>query len=150
MASEITSLTMVYLTVYSGADQRKHQSSTSLVFVRGIHRWLVNSPHKGPVTSKMFPFDDVIFWVWRVSNVQSPLIVFVWTLHDQAKVFTKTEGIYKQGLEKFQGCHRWSMVYLHWGSTWKCWKLICEWRYVNDIKGGEILYEKAQYFPFYI
>ena len=26
----------------------------------GIHRWLVNSPHKGPVTRKMFPFDDVI------------------------------------------------------------------------------------------
>ena len=28
--------------------------------VRGIHRWPVNSPHKGPVTRKMFPFDDVI------------------------------------------------------------------------------------------
>ena len=45
---------------YSGADQRKHQSSASLAFVRGIHRWPVNSPHKGPVTRKMFPFDDVI------------------------------------------------------------------------------------------
>ena len=31
-----------------------------LAFVRGIHRWLVNSPHKGPVAWKMFPFDDVI------------------------------------------------------------------------------------------
>ena len=39
---------------------RKHQSSASLSFVRGIHRWSVNSPHKGPVTRKMFPFDDVI------------------------------------------------------------------------------------------
>ena len=47
-------------TVYLGADQRKHQSSASLAFVRGIHRWPVNSPHKGPVTRKMFPFDDVI------------------------------------------------------------------------------------------
>ena len=28
--------------------------------MRGIHRWPVNSPHKGPVTRKMFPFDDVI------------------------------------------------------------------------------------------
>ena len=28
--------------------------------MRGIHRWQVNSPHKGPVTRKMFPFDDVI------------------------------------------------------------------------------------------
>ena len=60
MASQITSLTIVYSSVYSGADQRKHQSSCSLAFVRGIHRWPVNSPHKGPVTRKMFPFDDVI------------------------------------------------------------------------------------------
>ena len=34
--------------------------SASLAFVRGIHRWPVNSPHKGPVTRKMFPFNDVI------------------------------------------------------------------------------------------
>ena len=60
MASQITSLTIVYTTVYSNTDQRKHQSSASLVFVRGIHRGPVNSPHKGPVTRKMFPFDDVI------------------------------------------------------------------------------------------
>ena len=60
IASQITSLTIVYLTVYSGADQRKHQSSASLAFVRGIHRGTVNSPHKGPVTRKMFSFDDVI------------------------------------------------------------------------------------------
>ena len=46
----------------SGADQRKHQSSASLAFVKGIHRWPVNSPHKGPVTRKMFSFDDVIMW----------------------------------------------------------------------------------------
>ena len=60
MASQITNLTIVYSIVYSGADQRKHQSSALLAFVRGIHRWSVNSPHKGPVTRKMFPFDDVI------------------------------------------------------------------------------------------
>ena len=58
MASQITSIAIK--TVYSGADLRKHQSSSSLAFVRGIHRWPVNSPHKGPVTRKMFPFDDVI------------------------------------------------------------------------------------------
>ena len=46
MASQITSLTTVY--------------SASLAFVRGIRRWPVNSPHKGPVTRKMFPFDDII------------------------------------------------------------------------------------------
>ena len=59
MASQITSLTMVYSSVYSGAHQRKHQS-TSLDFVRGIHQWPVNSAHKGPVTRKIFPFDDII------------------------------------------------------------------------------------------
>ena len=63
MASQITSPATVYLTVYSGADQRKHQSSASLAFVRGIHRWPVNSPHKGPIARKMFPFDDVIIWI---------------------------------------------------------------------------------------
>ena len=60
MASQITSRTIVYSTVYSGADQRRYQSSASLVFVWVIHRWPVNSPRKGPVTQKMFPFDDVI------------------------------------------------------------------------------------------
>ena len=60
IASQITSLTIVYSTVYSGADERKNQSSPSLSFVRGIHRGLVNSPHKWSVTRKMFPFDDVI------------------------------------------------------------------------------------------
>ena len=43
-----------------GADQRKHQSFPSPAFVRGIHRWPVNYPHKAPVTRKMFPFDDAI------------------------------------------------------------------------------------------
>ena len=60
MASQITSLTIVYSIVYSSADQSKHQSSASLAFVWGIHRGPVNSPHKWPVTRKMFPFDDVI------------------------------------------------------------------------------------------
>ena len=60
MASQITSLTIIYSIVYLGADQRKHQSSALLVFVRGIHRSPVNSPYKGLVTRKMFPFDDVI------------------------------------------------------------------------------------------
>ena len=60
MASQITNLAVVYSTVYSGTDQRKHQSPASLLFVRGIHQWPVNTLHKGPVTRKMFLFDDVI------------------------------------------------------------------------------------------
>ena len=56
MASQITSLAIVHSTVYSGADQRKH-------------RWPVNSPHKWPVTRKMFPFDDVIMWKYCLQYI---------------------------------------------------------------------------------
>ena len=88
MAFQITSLAIVYSAVYLGADQRKHQSSASLAFVKGIHRRSVNSPHKGPLTRKMFPFDDDIMvcdfvivspdnnlaWAWiysQTSNISS-------------------------------------------------------------------------------
>ena len=64
MASLITSVSIVYSTVCSGTDERKHQRSASLAFVRGIHRWPVGSPHKRPVTREMFPFGDVIV-SWR-------------------------------------------------------------------------------------
>ena len=53
VASQITSLTFGYSIVYSGADQRKHQSSASLAIVWGIHR-------------EMFPFDDVIMFLIRL------------------------------------------------------------------------------------
>ena len=65
ITSQITSLTIVYSILYSDADQRKHQSSASLAFVRGIHRGPVNSPHKWPVTRKIFPFYDVIMFDHR-------------------------------------------------------------------------------------
>ena len=54
MASQITGVSIVCLVVCSGTDQRKHQSSASLAFVRGIHWWPVDSPNKGPVTRKCF------------------------------------------------------------------------------------------------
>ena len=72
MASQISSLTIVYPYVYSRTDQRKHQSSMSLACVWGIHRWPVNSPHKGPVTRKMFPFDGVIVSLWDGCPVHEP------------------------------------------------------------------------------
>ena len=72
MASQITSPAIIYSSVYSGADQRKHQSSVSLGFVRGIRRWPVNSPHKGPVTRNFFPFDEAIM---------SILIMWFWSSH---------------------------------------------------------------------
>ena len=60
IASQIISLTIVYSIFHSDADQRKHQSSASLAFVRWIHRGPVKFPQKWPVTRKMFPFDEVI------------------------------------------------------------------------------------------
>ena len=68
IASQITSLTISFSTGYSDADQRKHKSAASLAFVRGIHRAPMISPHKWPVTRKMFPFDDVIMSPVNVST----------------------------------------------------------------------------------
>ena len=64
MVSQITGVLIVSPTVCSDADQRKHQSFRSLAFVRGIHWWLVNHPHKGPEMWKMFPFDNIIMVLW--------------------------------------------------------------------------------------
>ena len=68
---KITSVAIVCSTIYSGADQRKHQTSASLAFVRGIHRWPVNSPHKVPVTRKMLPFDNVIMLYNKDERVEA-------------------------------------------------------------------------------
>ena len=64
MASQISGVLIGCLNACSVADQRKHQSSMSLAFVRGIHRWPVNSPHKGPVTQKRWRHHGmkIIWW----------------------------------------------------------------------------------------
>ena len=77
MATQITSLTIVYSTVYSGADKRKHQSSASPAFMRGIHRWPVNSPHKCPVTRKMFHLmtsscNEILVLSWKNFKHEAP------------------------------------------------------------------------------
>ena len=69
VASQITSFSTVCSAVCSDAHQTKHQSSAFLAFVRGIHWWPVDSPHKGTVTRKMFPFDDVIMATKSVPRV---------------------------------------------------------------------------------
>ena len=76
MASQITSLTVVYLTVYSGADNLLHQSSASRAFVQGIHRWAVNSLYKWPVTREMFSFDDVIMQSLAELPVTSIIVAY--------------------------------------------------------------------------
>ena len=86
MASQITILMIVFPTVYSGADHRKQQSSASMAFVRGIHRWPVNSPHKWPVTRKMFPFNDVIMTKSKADASQNLTVKEIhktWTMSHQ-------------------------------------------------------------------
>ena len=83
LASQITSLPVVCSIVYSDVNQRKHQSSASLAFVREIHRGPVNFPHKWPVTRKMFPFDDVIMKSPRTQSteyINSYGVINVWNV----------------------------------------------------------------------
>ena len=63
MASQIASLTIVNSTVYSGADQRKHQSSASLAFVQGIHRWIPRT--NGQLRGKCFHFMTSLWSIKR-------------------------------------------------------------------------------------
>ena len=87
--------------VYSGADQRKHRSSASLAFVRGIHRSPVNSPHKWPVTRKMFPFDDVIMRIIEKVAVTTATTKVIEIADDQL------HGTYLKGWEVELRClHR--------------------------------------------
>ena len=89
MASQTTSLAIIYLTVYSDADQRKRQSSTSLAFVRGIHRWPVNSSLKRPVTRKMFLFDDA-------SLAYALLLSLPRRMQHRVKMYCDISGVYSK------------------------------------------------------
>ena len=122
MASQITSLTIVYSTIYSDADQRTHQSSASLAFVWGIHRGAVNSPHKWPVTRNMFPFDDVIMYIavmsdehHGMSNHQKPKIVClaVCSVHQHADVIKWKH--FPRNCPFVRGIHRSPVNSLHKG-----------------------------------
>ena len=82
-------VSIVYPTVCLGADQRKRQSSASLAFVWGIHRWRVDSPHKGPVTRNMFPLDNVII-KWALCSSQL-LKSVPWAKQGPGSPFTGTD-----------------------------------------------------------
>ena len=75
VASQITGASIIWSIVGPGADQNNLQSSASLAFVRGIHRWPVNSPHNRPVTRKMFPFDDVTMWHVIVASPERSIYI---------------------------------------------------------------------------
>ena len=98
IASQITSLTIVYSTVYTGADQRKHESCASLAFARGLHRGPVNSPHKWPVSGKCF---HLMTSSWLI-----PSMNFTWPL---------SENAVGSGLNDPQEAHMpISLHYMHW------------------------------------
>ena len=99
MAFQITSLTIVYSTVYSRHSSKKHQSSRSLAFVRGIHRWSVNSLHKGLVMQKKFPFHDVI--MHSIHKGRTMWVVLPWDyliMHLLFKMF----AVYRKWLQGVQ------------------------------------------------
>ena len=76
MASKITSLAIVYLSVYSGADQRKYQSSVSLAFVLGIHRrrWIPRT--NGQLLGKYLHL-MTSSWYGRQTIISSRSVIFL-------------------------------------------------------------------------
>ena len=83
IASQITSLTIVYSTVYADADQRKHHSLALLALCAGNSPGPMISPHKWPVTRKMFPFDDVIVMLsdtcrWKLFSTKLSLVQYIY------------------------------------------------------------------------
>ena len=104
MASEITGVSTACLAVSSGAD-KKHQSSASLASVRGSHKWPVNSPHKGPVTRKMFPFDDLIMIL---------IVVWAWLCYGTRRWFRIERQVLSSGKNRIR---TWNLRY-HSPSDW--------------------------------
>ena len=140
VASQITSFTIVYSTVYSGADQRK-QSSASLAFVRRIHRWPVNSPHKWPVTLGMFPFDDVIM-AWQKECIEIDLMVgnTVYLIHHQVAWRIGRDLI--GNVRNHQIIVSWRLhKNLYNNSEWSCalcLKLRWDWRQYSRVSVGSL------------
>ena len=135
MASQITSLTIVYSTVCSGADESKHQSSASLAFVRGILQWPVNSPHKWPVARKMFPFDDVVMLillgrvVYRIDFCVTKLTDdILWYLRTPNHLLIHTNrASFLQGNMFFLDCMGWNYLeVIDWQRLRKASDLVCD------------------------
>ena len=113
MAYQITGVSIVCSTVGSDGDQRKYQSSVSLVFVRGIHRWPVNSPHKGPVTRKMFPLDDVIMTIYGQNIINNEIF-----LMSSRSLRRQDMDIYIY-IREIKVCARGCLVQIDWYDLWK-------------------------------
>ena len=133
MAPQITGISIICSTVCSGADQRKHQRSTSLTLVKRMHRWPMDSPHKGPVTRKMFPFDNVVCNEWN----QHPLTKM--TLYNLDKNSSDVLGISTAVSEMF-----WNLYYhlnCHFIMVWIVELLLRFWnRYLVRADSAPIHY----------
>ena len=135
IASQITSLTIVYASVYSGADQSKHQSSASLAFVWGIHRGPMNSPHKWPVTRKMFPFDDVIMLYTfqgdsHLLQSVSKVVLNIAVLPSWRSPWT---GTYRQ-IENWVWCKvTLTLWLLKLIAAWCIWIIVASWRQMVEL-----------------
>ena len=145
MASQITSITIVYSTVYSGTDQRKYQIPTSLAFVRGIHRWQVNSLHKWPVTRKMFhlmtscTITNAVLVLCRhmAPSAASEQIfcLYIWRTADGRHRSNSNPKLYKRRWQVYRYQHNalqlsaWAVTHVPWcmlgsltrGSLWSRW-----------------------------
>ena len=129
MASQITCVSVVNSSVCSGADQRKHQSSAWLAFVKGIHRSSVNSLHKGPVTREMFPFPGVIMTpeakschqanvavilLSKLQHVVSPVWRQIWH-HDISRFSvsgTEAMWLFHKNCFSYEGAYMWKVLVL--------------------------------------
>ena len=100
MVPQIIGVSIVYSRVCSGAHQRKRPSSASLAFVMGIHRWPVNSHHKGPVTRKMSPFDDVLLdlVLLEYSGLNTRGVNVVYNSETNVSVHKNTKGNMRQSI----------------------------------------------------
>ena len=107
--------------------QRKHQSSASLAFVRGIRRWPVNSPHKGPVTRKIFPFDDVTMichemccalLTWYYINVKDPCGVFIHIFKSSLAWMNSYQRLNAEKLRKHDDIIKWKHFSSYWPFVW--------------------------------
>ena len=116
----------------NGLFRRKSKkTSAALVFVWGIHRWPVNSPHKGPVTRKMFPYDDVIMlWIRMTSQTlwqssYQKMVVNVATNYNTESRFSSViienrHWIYHRLLS----CKFWSLIIIG-NKYWRCGHILC-------------------------
>ena len=114
MASQITAVSIVWSSVCWGSDERKHQSCTSLAFVRGINRRPVDILHKGPVTRILFLFEDVIMKESCPHYFPLVLEIHRWPLGPVKVCFDVFFDVnFNKMLNKQSSCRWWRQTRIH-------------------------------------